>query len=121
MRNKKSDKSRFFAVLTASNTIYDDNGEKLSPEKITHAVNTGQIKVFEYAQGQTEAQVIADYRKQPQTYLTNHAMLVNLSRTPSAGSHPNAFFVSSHTPFRIIEKPVESTQKQKPSIGCTVS
>ena len=120
MRNHDSDHSRFFAVLTASNIIYDDNGEKVSPEKMTNAVNTGRIKVSEYTPGQTEDDVIADYRKQPTSYLTNHAMLVNLTRNASTSSNSNAFFVSSHRPFKINEKPVDSTPKPKMS-GCTVS
>lgn len=120
MRNHDSDTSRFFAVLTASNVIYDDNGEKVSPEKITNAVNAGQIKVSEYAPGQTEDDVITDYRKQPTSYLTNHAMLVNLARTSSASSNSNAFFVSSHRSFKIIEKPVDSTPKPN-KYGCTIS
>lgn len=111
MQAPSFEKQRFFAIITGHNIVYDNLGEKVSPEKITKAVANGQVKVSAYAEGQTEEDVIQAYRANPRSQLHAVATLVNFSELPSLeSSNIHNLFVSNYRHFRVqMTEPVVST------------
>lgn len=114
---------KLYLILTASNEIYDDDGEDYSLEKMVSAASKRRKELATYEEGQSEDTVITAYRKSPNSRYTSMATLVNLRLTPSGDKlNPYSFFVSSYRTFQVDvnEKLHSEKAKDKPASSCII-
>ncbi len=113
--NQHKTDRKLFLILTASNEVYDDNGEHVSIEKMTQAANARHKQVIEYLPSQSEDDVISDYRNNPDTRFTRVATLVNLKFSKNSST----FFVESYRNFSVdIKESIPSTLEEKTTRNC---